>query len=246
MPAMSKWLGDVMESLFSGWIPLMFVTKIDYITAAVVRIRFAGDLNGMKFRPGYAVAIRVSETEYRNYTPCYVDVEHGLMDIVFHLHADAPGTSMLRKLEVGGELRISIPRGTNHYNPSARHQLLFGDETTFGLALSLHPIFQANNHCYHYCFELDEANIDAPALLGLDSFTVFRKSDTDFKNSPTFYSLPNLQSYHHSESEDWSQGNFILAGNAVSVQTVRKQLKQMGITGKISARGYWTKGKTGL
>jgi hypothetical protein len=176
MPATSKWLGDVVETLFSRWIPLMFVTEIIYITASVIKIRFAGDLTGMKFRPGHAVAIRVSETEYRNYTPCNVDVKQGSIDIIFHLHGDAPGTRMLRKLQPGAEIRMTIPRGTNPYDPAARHHLLFGDETTLGLALSLHDIFKVNLHCYHYCFELDEENLHAPGLLGLDNFTIFLKS----------------------------------------------------------------------
>jgi hypothetical protein len=149
---------------------------------------------------------------------------------------------------------MTIPRGTNPYNPTARHQLLFGDETTFGLALSLQPVFKANMHCYHYCFELDEDNFDAPALLGLDNVTLFRKRDrpgrrsplNNFNTSSTFHELPGFSSNHKIESEDWAAGNFILAGNATSVQIVRKQLKNKNVTGKISAKGYWMAGKTGL
>src|SRR5690554_5766473 len=133
MPRVAKWLGDAMEDIMTSKMPLMKVLETAYINQNIKRIRFKGDISRMTFKPGYAVLIRVSDTEFRNYTVSFNDPENGILEIIFHVHGQAPGSLFMDSLNVGDEIRISMPRGKNHYDPTVKQQLIFGDETSLGL-----------------------------------------------------------------------------------------------------------------
>lgn len=238
MPKVAKWLGDAMDSLLGSKMPSMKVIHTEWITPNIKRIRFQGAIGGMDFQLGYAVVIRVSETEYRNYTVSYHDIDAGILEIIFHLHGVAPGTSLLNKLNTGDEIRISMPRGQKQYDPKVAQQLIFGDETSLGLACSFLPFLQ-EKHRFQFYFELDEVNHKAPEYLGLVNYAVFPKNGL-FRDEKSIAGLPLFQTSH------WKDANFILTGNAASVQTFRKVLKQYSFGGKIFSKGYWLEGKRGL
>jgi len=239
MPRITKWVGDAIESIMSSKMPLMKVIETEYINQNIKRIRFQGNLSGMNFQLGYAVVIRVNDTEFRNYTASFSDIDNGVLEIIFHIHGSAPGSFFIDNLNVGDEIRISMPRGQKQYNPQVNRQLIFGDETSLGLACSFLPFLKNNRHQFQFYFELDETNENVPQLLGLENYTVFAKSGL-FRNEELLSSLPIFKTH------DWQAGNFILTGNVKSVQTFRKVLKNNQIKGKIFTKGYWLEGKTGL
>lgn len=232
----TKWLGDVMESVFSCRIR---VQQISLLTPHLKRIRFQGDISDMKFHPGDAIAMRVSDTEFRNYTPAYTNTKTGIMDIIFHLHGAAPGSDFIDNLTVGDELKVSFPRGQRQYDVRVKQQVFIGDETSLGMACSFLPLLKSNNHRFQFYFELDDANKSAPLQLGLDNVTLFDKNGI-FKNELLLAGLPLLK------SSDWQMANFTLTGNAASVQAWRRVLKNNLTGGKLFAKGYWLEGKTGL
>jgi NADPH-dependent ferric siderophore reductase len=239
MPRVAKWLGDTMEGLLGSKFPLMKVMEIAYINPAIKRIRFKGNLSGMNFQLGYAVIIRVNDTEYRNYSVSFSDVEHGILEIIFHLHGTAPGCVYMDSLTVGDHARISMPRGQKQYDPAVKKQLLFGDETSLGMAVAFQPYLKKNAHQFHFYFELEEANKNVPQLLGLENYTIFPKNN-HFRNEQWISDLPVFK------TADWLTANFILTGNVKSVQTFRRVLKTHHITGRIFTAGFWLEGKTGL
>lgn len=239
MPRLAKWLGDAMEGLMGSKMPLMKVMEIKYISPSIKRIRFKGNLSGMNFQLGYAVIIRVSDTEFRNYTASFSDVEKGILEIIFHIHGAAPGSFYIDSLQASDTVRIGMPRGQKHYNPSVKQYLLFGDETSLGLAFSFHACLKKNLHQYQFYLELEEENQNIPQLLGLENCQVFSKKDT-FKNEQWISDLPILK------TSGWLTANVVLTGNVKSVQTLRRGLKKNNIKGKIVATGYWLEGKTGL
>lgn len=240
MPRIVKWMGDAMESLLASKMPLMEVIATQYISAAVKKIRFRGNLSGMHFEPGYAVVIRVNATDYRNYTPSFSDVEQGILEIIVHLHGNAPGALLMDRLQAGDTLRVSMPRGRKIYQKDIHQHVLTGDETTLGLAISLYPHLKNNGHSFHFYFELDEQNTTTPGLSGIDHYTVIPKG-----SAPVYG--PLLQEILLHKATGPLACNFILAGNAASVQACRKALKQNNISGRnIQAQAYWMAGKTGL
>jgi len=98
MPRVAKWLGDAMEGLMTSKMPLMEVSETTYINPNIKKIRFKGDIAGMNFQLGYAVLIRVNDTEFRNYTISFSDVKNGIIEIIFHIHGQAAGSLFIDNL----------------------------------------------------------------------------------------------------------------------------------------------------
>lgn len=231
-----KWVGDLFESTLR---PNAKVSETSYISSQVKKIRFHADISRMNFQIGYANVLRVSETEYRNYTAAYHDKAKGIIDIIFHIHTHGVGSNYFDSLKPGDETYIGPSRGKKLYDPSVENQCFFGDETSLGVACALFPLLKKNNHQFQFCFELDEANKNAPGLLGLENFSVFPKNDS-FRNDKWISSLPLFK------TEGWNAANFALVGNVKSVQTFRKVLKNKNHRGNIYSQGYWLEGKKGL
>jgi len=193
----------------------------------------------MNFKLGYAVFIRINETEFRNYTPSFWDIENGILEILFHLHGPTSGSDFIRQLRENDVVRISMPRGRNQYDPAVKHYLLFGDETSLGLMVAFQNAFLKNHHLFQIYLELDKQNLALPKLLKLQNCLVFDK-ETTFKNPHLIEKLPVF------EMPDWAKANLVLTGNAKSIQTFRKALKSSTMQGKIIAQAFWVEGKKGL
>lgn len=243
MPSTPKWLGNTMENLLGSKMPLMKIEKCCYISNSIKKIIFKGDLSGMHFHIGYAVIIRVSDTEFRNYTPSFYDIEKGILEIIFHLHGHAPGAHFIDRLQVGDTLRISMPRGKKMYDKQVNRQFFFGDETSLSFACSLYPRLIEQNHAFQFYFELDADNQSLPEQIGLKCAKVFIKQNT-FSDPQLLNDLPL---FSDPDWIAWQQGNFILTGNAKSVQNFRRVLKQHQVLNKnILLKAYWAEGKAGL
>ncbi len=233
--SLPKWVGDLFESSLR---PNVRIVQTFYITPQIKKIRFQGDIAKMDFQIGYANVIRVSETAYRNYTVASHDREKGIFEIVFHIHGNGVGSHYIDTLQPGDDLYISPPRGKKQYDPNVKQQFIFGDETCLGVAASLLPYLKNSNHQFQFYFELNEENKIAPGLLGLENFTVFPKNNS-FRDEKWVNNLPLF------ETSEWKTASYVLLGNAKSVQTFRKVLKN-SMSGKITTQGYWLEGKKGL
>lgn len=239
MPKAPKWFNDTVETLLSSKMPMVRVTETEYLSAFIKRIRLQGDLKGWNVQPGYATAVRISDTEYRNYTPAFTDVEKGIVDLIVHLHSDAPGSRYMNNLFAGDELKLLMPRGKKVYSEDVKQYFFFGDETTLALACALNEKLKKNSRLLQFYFELDAENKNIPGILGLDNYSVFSKNKT-FADVELVKELPLAQTPY------WKNASYIVAGNATSVQTVRRALKQLAVSGSIIAQAYWAAGKIGL
>lgn len=230
-----KWVGNLFESAMRSNVKVL---ETHYISSQVKKIRFQGDTSQMNFQVGYSNAVRVSETEFRNYTVAHHDTKKKILDIIFHLHGNGVGSRYIDSLKMNDELYISNPKGKNLYDPSVKQQFFFGDETSLGLACSFLRYLKNNQHQFQFYFELDDENKNVPELLGLKNHTVFSKKNT-FRNEKWIDKLPIFK------TSDWQEASFVLTGNVKSVQTFRKVLKDR-TAGKIFSQGYWLEGKKGL
>ncbi|MBG6234727.1 NADPH-dependent ferric siderophore reductase [Pedobacter sp. CAN_A7] len=230
-----KWIGNLLEGALR---PNARVLKISLLSPQVKKIRFQGVLSKMNYQIGYANVIRVSETEYRNYTVAHYDAKEGIADIVFHVHSNGVGSDFIDTLTIGDEIYISSARGRKVYDPNVKTQLIFGDETSLGLACSFYEVLKSNHHQFQFYFELHDKNKAVPELLGLENYTVFSKNGT-FINEEWVHDLPIFK------TADWQAANYILTGNVKSVQTFRSVLKNT-TSGKVFSQGYWLEGKNGL
>lgn len=230
-----KWMIALFGNKLS---PNVTVVEITFISLQIKKIRFQGDISEWDFSIGYASVIRVSETEFRNYTVAYHNKENGVFDIIFHIHGNGVGSKFIESLKVSDELFISPPRGKKLYEQNEQQQFFFGDETSLGVAFAILPLLKKNNHQFQFYFELDEENKSVPELLELENYTVFTKNNS-FRNEKWLNTLPLFQ------TQEWNKSNFALVGNAKSVQTFRKVLKDKK-QGNIYSQGYWLEGKKGL
>ena len=230
-----KWIGNLFEGTLS---PNVKVIQTTYLSPQIKRIRFHGKVSNMKIQIGYANVIRVSETEFRNYTVAHHDIENDIFDIIFHIHGNGVGSKYIDSLTTNDEVYISPPRGKKMYEPAVKRQFIFGDETSLGFASSILPSLKKRDHQYQFCFELDKENFNVPQLLGLEDFLLFPKTDSA-SSEIWINELPIF------ETDNWREANFILTGNVSSVQTFKKVLKAKK-AGRILSQGYWLEGKKGL
>ncbi len=230
-----KWVSHLFGNAMR---PNVKVVETAYISPQIKKIRFQGDISNWRFQIGYASVIRVSETEFRNYTVAYHDKENGIFDIISHLHGNGVGSQYMDTLQTNDELFISPPRGKIVYDPSIKQQFFFGDETSLGIAVALFSLLKSNHHTFQFYFELEEENKNVPESLALEHYTVFPKNGS-FSNEKWISDLPLFK------TDGWSTANFALVGNAKSIQTFRKVLKSE-TAGKILSQGYWSEGKKGL
>ncbi|WP_134087960.1 FAD-binding oxidoreductase [Olivibacter sp. XZL3] len=238
MPSAPKWVFDVFDRLLSSKSSSMVVSKVEYLSNTVKRIQFKGNIKKLNFGVGSFIDFRVSDTEARRYTVSYVNAAGGILELIAHLHGEAPGSSFMGNLSVGDKVNINPPRPYKYYDPSAERYIIFGDETSLGLACSFLPVLLKNRHPFHFYLELAEENKNIASLLQLENCTVFTKNGS-FGNEKWLNDLPIVQ------SPEWQQSNFILTGNAKSVRAFRKVLKARN-QGKIISHGYWLEGKKGL
>lgn len=233
--SLPKWVGDLLANSLR---PNVEVVEVSYISPQIKKIRFQDDISKMNFEVGNANVIRVSDTDYRNYTVTYYDRRNGIFDMVFHIHGNGVGSKYIDALQITDKIYLSAPKGKKLYDQTVKQQLFFGDETSLGVAVLLLSFLKSNNHQFQFYFELDEENKNAPQCLGLENVTVFPKNNS-FRSEKWISNLPLF------ETDEWNSANFILTGNVKSVQTFRKVLK--GKTqGNIYSQGYWLEGKKGL
>jgi NADPH-dependent ferric siderophore reductase len=232
---MPKWVGDLLERSIG---PNVRVLDSSYISPQIKKIRFQGSVSQMNLQIGYANVIRVSETEYRNYTVAFHDEDRAFFDMIIHIHGNGAGSAYIDNLQADDTLFISSARGRREYDHKVKQYVIFGDETSLGLACSFFPALERHNHQYQFYFELDAVNEAVPEILGLKNARVFPK-DGSFRDDKWIADLPIFR------TPDWQAANFVLTGNVNSVQTFRKVLRQQSY-GKASAKGYWLEGKKGL
>ncbi|MCD8539824.1 MAG: FAD-binding oxidoreductase [Leadbetterella sp.] len=219
--------------------PNVKVLEIAYLSPQIKKIRFQGDISKMNFEVGNSNIIRVSDTDYRNYTVAYHDKQNGIFDIIFHIHGNGVGSNYIDALKTNDEIYLSTPTGKKLYDQQVKQQFFFGYETSLGVAVALFPFLKSNKHQFQFYFELDEENKNVPKLLGLENSTVFFPKNNSFRNEKWLTDLPLFK------TGEWNTANFALVGNVKSVQTFRKVLKDKTQGKVLFAKVIGWKGKKG-
>lgn len=91
--SLPKWINNLFESSLQ---PNVRVLSVSDITPSIKMIRFQGDISKMNFQLGYANVIRVSETEYRNYTVAYHNLKEGILEIIFNINKNGGEANTLK------------------------------------------------------------------------------------------------------------------------------------------------------
>jgi len=236
---MPKWIGDLSEKAFKSYYRPVIVTDIEYYDRLLKRVRFQGEaLKGVDWKPAQEVEFRVTETDFRHYTPlCWNDTE-GYTDVLFYLHSQGPGSAWADRVESGLEINLIGPGGKFVLPPDRDNVAMLGDETTLSAFKSMRDVLP-NDACAYCILEMEAYAHDWPSRIGLEAAV-----------------LQTKHGHRGQVLEDWLNGflkkggdgaSFFLSGNAGTIKRLRRQLLAKKIPpGNIFSKPYWMEGRQGL
>jgi NADPH-dependent ferric siderophore reductase len=195
-------------------------------------------LRGVTWTPGEKIQISLGSTfATRTYTPTEWDAANGSTRILAYAHGDGPGSDWVRSGKVGDRCHLFGPRSSLDVEKMPAGALLFGDETSIGLAIALTAHHRENPpRCI---FEVNAAEETLPMLsaCGLPGATVIER-DTDGTHLQDIIRAIDTAPPHKVA---------ILTGKASSIQRMHRHLKQNGGSARsVVTKAYWAPGKQGL
>lgn len=192
-------------------------------------------LTGVSWAPGQKIQVAMgSAFVARTYTPIDWDAAQGRTRILGYAHGEGPGSDWLRSLAPGAQCDLFGPRASLSAAHPGGPLVVFGDETSIGLACALAApkvsgVFEVS--------DLAEAKAVLERL-GLSSVALFEKVADDAHLDAVGEALSSLAE---------AGASFILTGRAAAIQKVRNTLKQRGVAPKRNlTKAYWALGKVGL
>ncbi|MET0719760.1 MAG: siderophore-interacting protein [Tardiphaga sp.] len=195
------------------------------------------DLKTASWTPGQQIQIGMTAFSSRTYTPIGWDTDNGRTRILAYAHGTAPGSDWVRAARTGTDCEFFGPRGSLDLDGAATAKLIFGDETSFGLACSaLHPA-AGPARCL---FEVNLAGVARSVLaaMGIEDAELFERQADDAHLAAIERRLPAFAA---------DGATFVLTGQAKSIQRLRQALKAMNVpSSRIMAKAYWAPGKTGM
>lgn len=205
-----------------------------------IRVSSAG-LRSASVSPGDKLQIMILESGPRTYSPFAHDPGAGTVDVLAYVHGDTPSSAWIRSLTGGERCRALGPRGSLALTSFRGPVVLFGDETSFGVAaaLSLARGVTDGLSFVFECSQPDEARA-VLAELGLASFEVMGRQ-------PALAHAGAVDAGIRAALARHSGALLVLTGHAQMIQAVRAALKKdpPKYAGQ-KVKAYWADGKRGL
>lgn len=219
-----------LKSRFLGsWLGDRLMREADVVDATTVGA-FVHVIARSAAVPGAGDKIQVffPEVGTRTYSP--FGCVGGRFELAVFLHDRGPSAAWARALAPGRQLRFIGPSSSVGLASIAGPIALFGDETSVGLARSLHDLRRGDARIL---LEVGARAAVEPAIakLGLNAELVERRGD-------------HLATIARDLAA--AGGTLVLTGNARSIQDLRDRLKRLGSTQPQRVKSYWAEGKTGL
>lgn len=220
---------------------LMRMVQVTDVEAPQPDFRFI-TLQGESLRhydwmPGDKVQIKLDGgLQTRTYTPFEFDPLSGRMRIVGYCHGPGPGADWVRGARTGEARALFGPRGSLNLQNLASCTVLFGDETSFGLAAAL----RRDEPGLHCVFEV-VSPIQSRAVLhalGLGNARLIERRDDDSHMDEAIDAVRRSAEIRTS---------FVLTGRAPAIQRVGRALKAHGFDAtQLRSKPYWAPGRSGL
>lgn len=241
MPKVPKWMANAMEKLFSGHYHPVTISKIEYLANELKKVTFEGDFSKVKkdFIAGNIIEFRVSDQDFRHYTPSKFDKSKGICEVMFYLHNKGIGSKWLSKLQEGDSVKLLGPGGKTKYKNDAKIHFVFGDESSMGMFEIFSSEAKKRNHNCFILAELDDSHKHWNDNLNV-TMNVIPKNDL---NSSQII----IDDFFKSLTIEKNDIAFYLTGNAKSIQSLMHLLNEKGISKKqIQSEPYWAENKKGL
>ena len=217
------------------------VLDVEDIGDAFRIVTLGGDaLRDVAWTPGDKIQLQLGGWTQRTYTPMGWDAESGRTRILAYLHAGGPGAQWARTLRRGDACTVFGPRKSIRLAAPQAPIIVFGDETSLGLAAALAD------------------QMSAPTVLGL--FEVTRPTDAEavvhrlqLQGAVLCTRLANDGHFNELETrmsallQAHPTAHIVLTGQAGAIQRIGKLLKRRDIAaGRRHSKAYWAPGKTGM
>ncbi|MBX3216774.1 MAG: siderophore-interacting protein [Labilithrix sp.] len=202
-------------------------------------VGFGGEsLRRTTWEAGDKVQVYLPGQGMRTYTPTRWDAERGVAEVLIHVHGTSPGAEWGRQLRAGDRWQLFGPRRSIRVTGLGESVVLFGDETSFGVARALVGAKRAEN--VRCVFEVSDlaASKEALASLGVTGATIQRQA-ADAHLEEASERLVEALAAHPSAA-------LVMTGRAQSIQLVRGRLKARQALRGGAVKAYWSLGKTGL
>ena len=196
-------------------------------------------LEDVVWQPGQKVQVAMGiGLAARTYTPMSWDADRGSTRILAFAHGDGPGSRWSSGLRVGDTCQFFGPRRSLKLSALAAPVVLFGDETSFGLAVTLRdrPMIAAATCVFEASDPAESRSVLEAVGLG-DAILIGRAAgDAHLRVAEVEVARLAARGAH-----------VILTGKASSIQHMSRSLKAGGVTSSgVTAKAYWAAGKTGL
>jgi NADPH-dependent ferric siderophore reductase len=196
-------------------------------------------LQGVAWTPGQKIQIGMgSAFVARTYTPIEWDAAAGRTCILGYAHSDGPGSAWMLGIKIGDECDLFGPRNSLDVRHLNGPLVVFGDETSIGLAYALSR--QDSGRSVVCQVEVDDlaSAQHVRSTLDIGNVTVTARSDGDGHLAQLEASFPALVG---------TSSSFVLTGKAGSVQRLGRELKRQGVpANRIVGKAHWAPGKAGL
>ena len=238
MASIGKRLGDSLKKLLFREVQ---VAGVQDLSTGFRRLDLSGDsLRGARYAPGDKVQLAL-EDGARTYSPFAWDGVRGAISLLIYRHGDTASVRWANGAAEGERLYVFGPRGSLGLGSSSGPLVLFGDETSFGVARSL---LEARRSASELSFVFEGSGrselssvLDALELPGAD--LIERREDERH--------LAEVEERLRAALNRRPESRLVLTGKAQSIQALRKSLKARPVAhaGQI-VKAYWSPGKRGL
>ncbi|MEI9851439.1 MAG: siderophore-interacting protein [Sphingomonas sp.] len=213
------------------------VAAVESLSAGFRLIDLEGEaLKGVAWILGQKIQVMLGGLlTARTYTPVSWDAALGRTRILAWSHGDGPGSAWASSLVEGDICQFFGPRRSIELEGEGP-LVVFGDETSFGLALALAETGGAGGRDAVRGIEHRRGRAGA-GTAGLAASLVERVADDS-----------HLATIERDLRDLAGEGaTFVLTGRAAAIQRLNRALKAAGVgSSRLRAKAYWAPGKAGL
>ncbi len=216
------------------------VSAVRPVSARFFLIDLEGDaLRGVAWAPGQKLQIKVGRPlATRTFTPLSFDAARATTCLLGYAHGAGPGSDWLRRVRPGDPCEVFGPHRSLQLDALSGPVVLFGDETSIGLAAALHHS-RSSGVALRCLFEVRSMQEASAALRAIDVSPTAMVERGDQLRLET----------HLREvlAQTGDATRFVLTGQAQSIQRVKQLLKRDGVpAARMMAKAFWSPGKKGL
>jgi ferric-chelate reductase (NADPH) len=239
MPVLSRLLSSAVEKLLFHPVT---ITGVETVGESYRLLTMQGvGFQGVKWIPGQTIQIFLGNLTKRAYTPMRLDADAGSASFLFYLHGKGPGSEWAASARAGNVCQVMRPKDSIDFTSFTQPALFFGDETSLAAAQALHAC-RGQSAVARYVFEVHSP---VQAEVVLQRFGVTQASLVQKREDGSH--LGDVISQMAAQALRMQSPQWVFTGQARSIQSVRRGLKQTGVPlAGSKVKAYWSPGKTGL